>query len=66
MLRESSGGIGPLRNRHRGAQEACAVEGLAGIASLSAGEQVFMEKYLVHYAELIRKEGRSKFSEENS
>jgi hypothetical protein len=39
-LRESSGGIGPSSNRRREAQEACAVECLAGVASLRAGGQV--------------------------
>jgi hypothetical protein len=31
-----------------------------------AGEQVFTEEYLVHFVEIIRKDGWSKFFEENS
>jgi hypothetical protein len=41
------------------------MECLASIASLREGGQVFMEEYLVHFAEIIRKNGWSKLSEEN-
>jgi hypothetical protein len=39
---------------------------LAGVTSLRAGGQVFTEEYLVHFAEIIRKDRRSEFSEESS
>jgi hypothetical protein len=51
MLREISGGIGPLRNCRREAQEASVMECLASIASWCVGGQVFMEEYLVHFLE---------------
>jgi hypothetical protein len=42
------------------------VESLAGVVSSGAGEQVFMEEYLVHFVEIARKNGRSEFSEGDS
>jgi hypothetical protein len=42
------------------------VECLVGVTSLRVGGQVFTEEYLVHFAEIIRKDGRSEFSEESS
>jgi hypothetical protein len=42
------------------------LECLAGVASLRAGGQVFTEEYLVHFTEIIRKDGWLKLSEETS
>jgi hypothetical protein len=42
------------------------VECLASVVKLCAGGQVSMEEYLVHFAEIIRKDGGLKFSEESS
>jgi hypothetical protein len=43
-----------LSNHQREAHEACVMECLAGVVSLRVGEQVFMEEYLVHFAELAK------------